>query len=213
MSYIYKITNKINNKSYIGRTEQKPEIRWWQHKNHSNRVNMSLYYAMKKYGKNNFIFEIIEHCENGGEREMFWIDFFDTFKNGYNSTIGGDGGIAKYKEKDLLKLKELYETIDNTKELEKITGLKRTTIYQNLKYHGIQAKRPKGWYKERNNNFKKTYCKELDITTQSRKEMAKKLVELGYYKSISGANKILTKSIKNPNMQYGKNKLSFKDIE
>ena len=62
---IYKITNKINNKCYIGQTIKTAEERWKEHKrniniNHSNCINKTLYKAMRKYGIENFTFEVIQ---------------------------------------------------------------------------------------------------------------------------------------------------------
>ena len=59
MGYIYKITNNINGKSYIGKTERTIEIRWKEHLRHiaSLQDRLPLYKAMAKYGKENFIVE------------------------------------------------------------------------------------------------------------------------------------------------------------
>lgn len=101
-TFIYKITNKINNKLYIGKTTSKnPLNRWAKHlstaknKTVNNNTYQVLHKAINKYGKENFIFEIIEECDNelfGLEREKFWIKHYVSFgKNGYNLTKGGDG--------------------------------------------------------------------------------------------------------------------------
>lgn len=46
---------------------------------------------MNKYGISNFTFEIIEECDKQSlnEREIYWIEYYDSFHNGYNMTIGG----------------------------------------------------------------------------------------------------------------------------
>ena len=51
--------------------------------------------ALRKYGRNNFLWEIIEETkkDNNGEREIYWID---TLKPQYNATLGGDGGRLMY---------------------------------------------------------------------------------------------------------------------
>jgi len=94
---IYSITNTINNKRYIGQTIHSKEYRWYRHcymsayedeDNHFHR-------AIQKYGPDVFIIETIEEISDISllnEREVFWITYFDTFKNGYNSTTGGDNG-------------------------------------------------------------------------------------------------------------------------
>lgn len=113
MGYIYKITNTINNKIYIGQTIKTVEKRFQQHKNNSNKPYFSqivLYKAFNKYGINNFICEEIEQVENIllDEREKYWINYYDSYFNGYNSTLGGrtvqlynwdiDDIIEKYQE-------------------------------------------------------------------------------------------------------------------
>lgn len=97
MSYIYKITNKINNKSYIGKTAHTVHKRFAEHIADSKRPSKQmrpLYYAFNKYGIENFTLEELEFCENddiASQREQYWIDFYDTYRNGYNATYGGDG--------------------------------------------------------------------------------------------------------------------------
>ncbi len=92
---IYKITNIINNDSYIGYSKNIEE-RWKYHITHyTKQVEYSkyLYCAFRKYGLQNFTFDILEECDLSSlkEREKYWIHFYDTFQNGYNNTLGGDG--------------------------------------------------------------------------------------------------------------------------
>lgn len=112
MGYIYKIENKVNRKAYIGKTDYFDiNRRWNEHKRAVNREdckNRPLYRAMRKYGIENFEFSIIEETENTVEREIFWIDFYDTYKNGYNSTLGGDG--RAYVSVDIDALIEYYSS-------------------------------------------------------------------------------------------------------
>lgn len=51
-----------------------------------------LYRAFKKYNLENFTFEILEECSTNelNDREKYWIQFYDTYRNGYNQTIGGN---------------------------------------------------------------------------------------------------------------------------
>jgi len=86
---IYKITNKITSEAYIGQSVDIYD-RWTKHKAPSHQ-KYHLQYALDKYGVDNFTFEIIEEClpQNLDERERYWIDFYDTYKHGYNETLGG----------------------------------------------------------------------------------------------------------------------------
>lgn len=102
MGFIYKITNTKNNKIYIGKTIGSINKRWREHK--SNALNKTdnylLHLAMRKYGIENFIIEIVEECPNEllNEKEIYYIKFFNSYigqdknKNcGYNMTPGGEG--------------------------------------------------------------------------------------------------------------------------
>lgn len=107
MGFIYKITNSINNKVYIGKTEKEnPNDRFKQHLCDSGKIYKNirpLYSAIKKYGKHNFNFEILEETENASDREKFYIDFYNSYKNGYNATIGGDGRQYITNQKEIIE--------------------------------------------------------------------------------------------------------------
>ena len=96
MGYIYVITNDINNKKYVGKTEYaNPCNRFKEHIKDSKKESKQhrpLQNAMKKYGVEHFHFSIIEETEDLSNREIYWIKQLDTYgKNGYNATFGGDG--------------------------------------------------------------------------------------------------------------------------
>jgi len=90
--YIYKTTNLLNDKIYIGkRVYRKKDDNWY--------LGSGIYLnrAIKKYGRNNFKKEIIEWCNNKQqlcEKEIYWINHFNSTdcKIGYNLSLGGDGG-------------------------------------------------------------------------------------------------------------------------
>lgn len=111
MGYIYKITNLVNNKVYIGKTERTIEARWNEHKRHIAELQrLPLYRALKKYGIDNFSIEEVEECNNLllDEREIFWIKHYNAYKNGYNCTEGGEGGIKTYEE-DIDEIIQRYQ--------------------------------------------------------------------------------------------------------
>lgn len=110
MSYgiIYKITNKINGKIYIGQTTKSLNIRLNQHRHNMNKnINLPLYNSMRKYGESNFTYEVIDTAESQEDldsKEMYWIEYLNSYfysdnSNGYNMTIGG-GGISGYEFSD-----------------------------------------------------------------------------------------------------------------
>ena len=90
---IYKITNKINNKVYIGQSKD-IESRWESHKYYTYSTKTKLQYAFAKYGIFNFLFQVIEECDisNLDEREKFWISYYNSYEDGYNMTMGGQEG-------------------------------------------------------------------------------------------------------------------------
>ena len=101
--YIYKYTNKINNKSYIGQTNN-IRLRRKGHRSSSknpndHQYNTPFHMALRKYGEDNFSFEILEEINEElgrdylNEREKFYIQEYKTYirDGGYNLTFGGDG--------------------------------------------------------------------------------------------------------------------------
>ena len=113
---IYKITNKVNNKAYIGQSIDIHQ-RWNKHKSNSFNENSESYnstigYAIRKYGVTNFAFEIIEKCcvELLDEREIHWISYYDTYHNGYNETLGGQSGRKEPDERTIGIMHDLANT-------------------------------------------------------------------------------------------------------
>lgn len=114
---IYKITNNINEKSYIGQSVNIAK-RWVAHKAAINKKNehtydYPLYRAFRKYGVDNFSFEVLEECshEQLDEKEKYWISYYNTLDNGYNQTYGGDGSFNRLNSE---KLKLISEELRNT---------------------------------------------------------------------------------------------------
>jgi group I intron endonuclease len=91
---IYKLTNTQTSKSYIGFTKD-IQTRLNNHCAKSKTKRNKLYNAVRKYGWNSFTSEIIyqsldgKYCQN--IMESYFIKEYDTFNNGYNSTLGGEG--------------------------------------------------------------------------------------------------------------------------
>lgn len=106
---IYKYTSKTTGKCYIGQVlEHRLEKRQWRHK--YDKIDIHFYRARNKYGYEDFDFEIVEKDikeEQLNDREIYWISFYDSFNNGYNSTIGGGGGntYAKRTEEQMKETK------------------------------------------------------------------------------------------------------------
>lgn len=93
---IYRITNQINTKSYIGQTKYSLEKRWTQHKS-AAKSGSELHFskAIRKYPLETWNLEILETIDDPNilsEREIYWIGVYNTFNDGYNSTSGGECG-------------------------------------------------------------------------------------------------------------------------
>lgn len=88
---IYKITNKVNAKTYIGKTSKSAEERLQRHFYSSKNPNTYLHKAIKKHGREAFTIEIIEQTSENmlDEREKYWINILAPE---YNMTVGGEGG-------------------------------------------------------------------------------------------------------------------------
>lgn len=103
---IYKITNKINGKIYIGQTNNSLEYRWKQHCAPYSKTNSYLYNSVKCHGKEVFETKIIARCNNQEEmdhRETYYIRLFNTLvPNGYNLRSGGSRGRMHEESKKLL---------------------------------------------------------------------------------------------------------------
>lgn len=194
IAYIYKITNNINGKIYIGKTEYaNPEKRWEEHLRSCRRKDCKkrpLYLAMNKYGIEHFHFEIIEETECPEEREQYWIKKFHTYVgfedcNGYNATLGGDG--KSYLNLDEDEVVEYH--IDKSRYV-----MKRTAEYFNVSLSVIRN------ILDKNNIF---YLSSIDVNRLFFYE------EYGGVFQIDIKTKIILNSFENAasaNLYFGKSK-------
>ena len=162
MANIYQITNDINGKIYIGKTEQPIEKRFQEHCRASQREaekHRPLYAAMRKYGIEHFHVELIEETNNPNERETYWIEEKGSFKHGYNATKGGDG--RSYIDYD--QIVSLYYELQNCTEVARIMKINADTVRKVLHSRNIPIKSGGIIIKDRN---KKTIamCNKNDKT-------------------------------------------------
>ena len=142
MAYIYQITNLLNGKQYIGKTEhENPIKRFKEHFNESKKDTSNLrplYRAMQKYGQENFNFEVLEEVETkkASEREIYWIQEKGTYgSKGYNATLGGDG--ASYFQYSDEEVVEIYLQKKQIKATAKQLGCCEETISKILKRNNV----------------------------------------------------------------------------
>lgn len=126
---IYKVTNNINGKVYIGQTVRDLDVRMERHFKDAkyNADNFCFHRAINKYGATNFTTTILEDNipkNQLNDREIYWIDFYhsyikDPLCNGYNMTRGGDSMldvIRKLSDNDILEIKQLLRETALTEE-------------------------------------------------------------------------------------------------
>lgn len=171
MGYIYKITNTLNGKAYIGETKQDDVQKRWNAHKKSIKYNNGcplLTQAFNKYGIDKFKFEVLIICFNDAcfELEKYYIKKYNTFgENGYNGTPGGEGGGAfrgrKHTPENVQKIKErsreYYKSEENRQKLsnilkqkyktdpsyrEKISQAQKERVRQNI--HNLQHKNNNG---------------------------------------------------------------------
>jgi group I intron endonuclease len=151
MAYIYQATNKVNGKKYIGQTtydklRKRISTHWWYANNSDS--NLPFPNALRKYGKDNFDWTILEECntDQRGQREMYWID---KIKPEYNATLGGDGGSlgrpCPEHVKEATRQARIVSVMDKTtgktyssmKEAREDTGVSESIISRHInKYQG-----------------------------------------------------------------------------
>lgn len=175
---IYKITNMINNKVYIGQA-QDIKRRWKEHRFSSKQGSTVLYLAMRKYGIENFSFEIIEECsmEEMSEKEIFYIKQYNSYvhaenSNGYNMTLGGEGNRGflvsmKTRKKISESKKGIFPTEETRRKLSELRRGEGNSMFN--KQHSLETKKKisenkKGCNKgEKSFNSKKVVCEGIEF--------------------------------------------------
>lgn len=168
--YLYIITNSINNKQYVGKTYDKLEDRWKSHIRDSIRFpNRPLYRAFAKYGIDAFRIELIDTFSEGilEEQEISLIKKLNTYKYGYNATLGGDSRkTINIDDKDIIS--KYYELECSQKETGLYFNIDAKSVFNILKRNNITDKINKG---------KRVYLSELNLEWNSATECAKFLVD------------------------------------
>lgn len=125
---IYKITNKLNNKIYIGQSNN-IQRRFSEHQTKGSISRIPVDVAIQKYGKENFSFEVIEECPLNelNEKESYWINYYNSITDGYNCSIGGDfqstgenNGRAILTEDDVKIIRRAYKSHKRRKDVYKL---------------------------------------------------------------------------------------------
>lgn len=138
---VYKVTNLINGKVYVGQT------------NGNNKYYLGsgsiILKAIKKYGRENFKKEILEECSTQqqlDDREIFWISFYKSNEIGYNIMEGGNGGVHSVETKIKMSIKHMgvknnFYKKTHTDETKKILSEKMKERLKNKENHPIYGKK------------------------------------------------------------------------
>lgn len=177
--FIYIIKNTINNKVYIGQTRTSVNQRWSEHLRHAKYRDQVINRAMRKYGIDKFYIETLEICDIKvlDEREMYYIDLYNSTdkSKGYNVSLGGNTPKFKRKVLSISELINLYVQEEFTlEEIAKKFNVSRYIISTELKNAGVSI-RDRHQSAEKVSKVDSNLIKEALIKTGSLRKAAKYL--------------------------------------
>ena len=181
--FIYKITNTINGKFYIGQTIQNVKERFYQHcatKCSQAILNMVIHKAINKYGKSNFTIEVIEEVEstNLNDRERYWIKYYDSYNNGYNSTEGGQDGIKLFKNLNTESIIREYKSGKSLREIGRLFNVDKQTIKDLLVRNNINLRTTKTY--KLSQKDREDIIKDLSLGLSRKEIISKWHISKGY---------------------------------
>lgn len=210
--YIYKATNKINGKCYIGRTVKKFEKRKSEHLQESkmDRKNSHFYNAINKYGWDNFDWEIIEECNDENllrEKEIYHIDKNKSNNRtyGYNKLDGGPGR-SGYKQSENCKkrMRENNPMFDKSVS-QKVTNTKKMNgDWDNFKwkdrYNPEREKELRNWHsnymKKNNPMYNPEVVEKVKRTREKNKEKISNSISRNWLVIDKDGNESIIKNMK-----------------
>jgi group I intron endonuclease len=168
--YIYKITNAINNKVYIGQTIQKnPKMRWYDHCAKTRHgKNNHLYNSMRLYGIDNFVWEVIDSANNIddlNDKEKYWLNEHRKTTEVYNIREAGGN---KFHSKESIEKMKVAQTIRHA--TTKVGGWKRRDGGPMLGKEHPKKGKPSTKWSEEAKAAHSLRCKERE----ARKKLARK---------------------------------------
>ena len=188
---IYKIENQLNHKVYIGQSVNIGK-RWTAHRTKyytEDYYDYPLYRAFRKYGIENFSFSVIQECskEELNELEKYWINYYNSYNDGYNQTVGGEsgGGPQKLTEEQVLDIYKRLKTNESMIKIGERYGVSHQTISDiNLGYIWVHKNIV---YPIRNKINKQYYCCDCGI------EISKGAVRCKKCNNIIRQNRVITR--------------------
>ena len=183
--YIYRIINLVNGKCYIGQSSN-PKQRFLEHTRKACNTNEKMKRAVAKYGRQNFKMEFLYHGKDYNEQEKFFIEKYNSIKEGYNIAKGGNepppkkgerNQNAKLKESEVKEIQQLLLTDTPKKEILKkfpqvrMDQINRINNGRNWKDENLQ-------YPLRNNEYNISFS-QVEKIVEDIKETDMSLKEIG----------------------------------
>ena len=169
MAYVYIIYNNVNDYVYIGQTCSSLQSRLIEHIRHSSYHQVRNFFREPlKTGEDKYYIDFLEECSEDqlDNLERLYIEEFDSVKNGYNSTLGGQSRKCYTDEHILMCYK------GNVKETALLLNTCEKTISRALKRQGLV-----------NQSYKQVSIPHLNLSFYSISECAKYLIDKGYTKA------------------------------
>lgn len=229
---IYKFQNLQNGKIYIGQSvdierRYKDHINRAKNKN-SAEYNSSLHCAIRKYGLDNFSFVVLEECNKNllNEREQYWIKYYNSYKDGYNETTGGNSQEATKKfTDDLISLIQkllqdtniTYEELHNSYNISLglLSAINSGKVYHNDKLnYPLRTKAKKNYCSCCGAEISKGYnlcfscsCKKKRVVQRPTREELKYLIRTKAFTEIAKSFNVSDNAIKKWCVSYNLPKL------
>jgi len=144
---IYLITNDINSHKYVGQTINTLSQRFSEHCYASKNpfLDIPLYRAMRKYGCEHFHIELIDTATDAEEldrKEQYWINFYNSYNDGYNADLGGCG-YRRFltSEEELSDICNRYLSGDKPTDIAEDYGCSAPTVRRRLQEEGVVIER------------------------------------------------------------------------
>lgn len=156
MGKIYKIVNDVNSKIYIGKTTRSLQTRFEEHIKNTSNYKSAISAAIQKYGEKHFQIQLIEDNipdEQLNQKERYWINFYDSYRKGYNLTPGGDG--KSLSDEEIADIRQLWELGLSCSEISNKLDLPHSTVYHRI------CKYPEYSVEENRKRAKKDQYKEI----------------------------------------------------
>lgn len=183
---VYKISNSVNDKIYIGSTTRQLGLRWTEHKKTSKRSNRPLYKEMREFGVDKFSIEIIEVVDVRDllDREAFWILQYKSYDIGYNISRTGTSD-SKFTIRDVEDIIRLSKYGNTVAEISRIYCCDNNTVASLLRKHGID-------YSNNTKNYLLSRCHPITMLSKTDYNMIKT------FNSINEAARFICKEMNKP---------------